>query len=204
MKKILLFGLIIPALCWALIGISCFDAPRDNVNDPKADNFTGSDLFLFSTASEADGAIGTRDDIDTLCINRRIALDSDLPSDHVKAFIGMDSPDAINDMPANYGLPTWVQIKGPTGSIIANNWADLLDGTIMQSLQAAGVSSVNWWSGADYNGDTDTSLNCNNWVSGTNPGVVGDITAINSSWIYGPQPNCGTSGYVVLCICWND
>jgi hypothetical protein len=204
MKKILFSGLMILAMGWVLTGTSCFfDAARDNSNDPKADNFSGSDLFLFSTAL-VDGLRGKRAGLDTLCANRRSSNYPGLPSDNVHAFISVDNNDEIRDMPTKFGLPTYVPIKGPTDSVIADNWADVLDGSIDQTLQNAGIATTGWWSGSFSDGSIAPN-NCLSWDSGTDTGRIGYVGMTDGNWINSnSNDNCGNVNSVVLCISWNE
>ncbi|TAL30195.1 MAG: hypothetical protein EPN93_20440 [Spirochaetes bacterium] len=205
MKKLILMGLIIPAMCYALAGISCFDAPRDNMFDPKADNFSGSDLFLFSTAPVNNGAQGGRAGLDTLCASTRNTSYTELPSDNVHAFISVGLDDEIRDMPVKYSLPTYLPIKSHTGLVIADNWADLFDGSIDQTLEDAEIASTGWWSGSLVDGSS-SGATCNGWIANaTLNGQVGYIgVKDNDDWINAAINTCDVATNVVLCISWND
>jgi hypothetical protein len=79
---------------------------------------------------------------------------------NVRAFISVDGSDAIQYMPSNYVIPSNVEIHGPTGKRIGQNWADLLDGSIERTMADADVeSSYNYWTGASSNGGS-SDVNC--------------------------------------------
>jgi hypothetical protein len=208
MKKILLFGLIIPAMCWALAAISCFDAPRDNLNDPKADNYSKGGLYMFSTAPQGDNSFKGRSGYlavpgaDELCTNTRASSYPELPSGNVHAFLSIESGDTIADMPTKFGVPTNKPIQSASEIAIANDWADLLDGTIDVTLSDAGISSIGWWSGATSSGGLHT-YNCENWMGSANWGEVGYSGMTDSNWISANNIMCTDTTYVVLCLCWN-
>jgi hypothetical protein len=100
------------------------------------------------------------------------------------AFIAYSATDNIANMPSNYGIPTNLPIRSTTGTLIASNWADMLDGTIATTLTSAGVYSGpgGWWSGAEdeFGGSIDgVTQDCNEWTSIAN--FVGGNRGINSS-----------------------
>ena|GEM_PF-3193082 len=90
------------------------------------------------------GNLGDRAATDALCAGSR-------PAGYTRhrAFIGHSTADSIANMPTNYGISTAAPIKSATGIAIANNWADLVDGNIANTLNAAGIVSTPpaWWSG---------------------------------------------------------
>jgi hypothetical protein len=150
-----------------------------------------------------------RDDIDALC-NLGKMKSSTPPCLYTRAFISVSAGDDIASMPKNYGVPTDKIIISTTNIKIADNWFDLLDGTIDETLNKAGVANNFWWSGSDVNGGypdfksmASTSTNCANWTDGTNSswGNEGATNKTDSSWIYDGYIVCNNSLHV-LCICW--
>ena len=45
-----------------------------------------------------------------------------------------------------------LNIKSSSGKLIAENWSDLLDGSIYMSFQSAGVALDGWWSFSNNDG----------------------------------------------------
>jgi hypothetical protein len=141
--------------------------------------------------SSSDGNIGgSRSTVDANC-------SANLPSGYTRynAFLSFSDTDDIYGL-SSYGIPTNVPVKSTTGNTIANNWADMFDGTIAMSLSAAGVTTSDWWSGVEQDGRAlTTSANCFTWsdnsASPTNNGNVGSatITTLDSvagtSWLKG-------------------
>ncbi len=102
-------------------------------------------LILYEeSAAHHNGKLGGRTGADGLCqasANRPAGYTS------YRAFISVDADDEIRDMPGNYRVPTNVPIQSLNGTVIANDWADLLDGSITVTLETAGVlTDWLWWS----------------------------------------------------------
>lgn len=133
------------------------------------------------------GATG-REGADNLCKN---ATNKPAGFSNYRAFISVDANDEIRDMPANYGVPINTPIKGTTGgTTIANDWADLLDGTILTSLSSAGVASASYWrSGSLADGSIGTGT-CSGWTSSsiTESAEEGLPSATNGTWLDDGSP----------------
>ena len=183
--------------------VSCyFDAARDNPNDPESGDIQQNDIFLFSTSEQGDGSFTGRSGANTLCRNRRNEIFPKLPSNNVYAFISINSSDHISNMDSNYLVPINKAIKGPTGIVIANDWNDLLDGSILETLSNASITSISWWSASNSDGSLHDA-NCTNFDGTAGQGRVGYATIKNEPWITGFTVNCTETNHVVLCICWN-
>lgn len=158
-------------------------------------------IVLYSEGNLYSGMIstGTRMSLDSLCQNSSNKPDN-FPN--YTAFISF-SGDNISGFTGTYSVPSDAQIKSKTNQGIADNWADLLDGSIQQTLSATGVLSSpgdQWWSGSDsFGGDTvDT---CTNWTTNaTMAGTFGQADKTDSNWIDNYlTTNCGDNKYL-LCI----
>jgi hypothetical protein len=160
-------------------------------------------MYLYD-AGGTSGAIGGRSGADILC-HQAAVWASGLPSDATnRAFISVNATDEIRDMPAAYGVPTNRKIVGPSGIKIADNWADLLDGSIDTSLEAAGVTTASfWYSGSNPDGSL-ASEHCSGWTEGGSPhqGWYGRPPDVNDWWISRGPAVCGASSYTVLCVAW--
>lgn len=159
-------------------------------------------MYLYDSGGTS-GAIGGRSGADILCY--QAAGSSGLPDDATnRAFISVSANDEIRDLPSNYGVPTDRKIVGPTGIKVADNWADLLDGSIDNSLQAAEVTSADfWYSGSNADGSL-AAEHCSGWTEGSHPnqGWYGRPIQANDWWISRGPAACGSSNYTVLCVAW--
>ena len=105
---------------------------------------------------------------------------------HYRGFISISDTDEIRDMPDNYGVPTDVRIVGPGESKIADNWADLLDGSIDGAFYKKVTNSYYWWSGSDQYGALNTSSgNCSGFTSSSSSvtGAKGNTNKYYGEWI---------------------
>jgi hypothetical protein len=103
------------------------DAGSDAGEDAGQDSGPDPAVYLFASPGQV-GAIGGRSGADGRCTAAAPALS--LPIAHTAAFISVTDSDEIRDMPSLYSVPTSLPILGPTGVRIADDWADLLDGSI--------------------------------------------------------------------------
>lgn len=160
-------------------------------------------LYIYDGGTKA-GAIGGRAGADVMCYQ---AAESNphIPSGVMtRALISVNASDEIRDMPAKYGVPTDREVVGPTGTKIVDNWADLLDGNLDQSLLLAGVTSATnfWYSGSNWNGSV-TAHTCSGWTStAAADGWYGLTNQSDSDWIDISAATCGASTYHVLCLAW--
>jgi hypothetical protein len=176
---------------------------------------TASNTIYLYSAGQYTGNLTTptsasaREDIDGLC-KTKTAKTALPPCLYTRAFISVSAGDDIASMPKNYGVPTDKIIISTTNIKIADNWFDLLDGTIDETLSKAGVANNFWWSGSDVNGSypdfksaAAVSTNCADWTDGTNAssGNDGATNKTDATWLYEGYSNCNNSLHV-LCICW--
>ncbi|MGE5550639.1 MAG: hypothetical protein ACM3ZC_08920 [Bacteroidota bacterium] len=115
------------------------------------------------------------------------------------AFISISAADCIANMPANYGFPTNIPIVSATDTtkVIADNWADLLDGTIDLTLNEAfgWTGPYGWWSGSKADGTYDTA-NTGGWTSYTY-GMTGRTDVTTDAWIYNDGSPGANNHYVL-------
>lgn len=124
------------------------------------------------------------------------------------ALISVSAADEIRDMPALYGVPTNRAFVGPGGKQLADNWADLLDGNVDQSLSAADVSNAQFWiSGSNPDGSVRST--CNGWTTSEFnqqvTGTYGYPASSNSLWITITDGDvyCSASQYNVICLAYD-
>ncbi len=168
----------------------------------KVGNTCVRPLYLVS-AGPAQGVVGgTRATMNSRCASAVNASYSGLGTSASVGFISISSSDQIAGLPATQGVPTGRPILGPGGAVIADSWADLLDGSIKISLETAGVTSNYWFSGSLSTGAVANST-CSGWsVIGGNDGQYGTPTATDATWIATHYSGyCGGS-YHYLCLTW--
>lgn len=156
-------------------------------------------LVLYDSGSTSTGNLVDRASADAFCaIN--------LPSgfSNYLAFIGFSAADNISNMPSNYGISTSVPIQSTSNVVIANNWADLLDGSILTTLASAGVVSNYWWSGVETDGTSvdGVTADCTDWTDSTNvvAGYYGDYQFADGRWIKGAAGGACNQMLAILCI----
>jgi hypothetical protein len=153
------------------------------------------------SAGAHNGNLGGRAGADATCTN---AADKPTGYSHYHALLSVNADDEIRDMPANYGVPTSMPIYSPNRTLIANTWADLLDGSISTTLSDAGVAPPNklWWSGSQSDGSLLNFYECGGWLtsSTSQPGGVGLTFRSDSIWISGYHATCADSETLLLCL----
>ncbi len=139
-----------------------------------------ADILMYN-AGPHNGNLGGRASADALCASSQ-------PSRYAqaRAFLSVDGTDEIRDMPANYKIPSDESIVGTTDVLIANNWNELLTGSLRTSLgvAVAGMKGASWWSGSTAAGALN-SENCSGWSTdaGEQFGGVGLGDHTTSWWI---------------------
>ena len=164
------------------------------------------DSIYMITTEKVKGDFAGRNGADKLCSETKINTYSHLPGKSTSAFISIDNSDYIAQMTSMYTIPDNYKILGPTDIIIADNWSDLLDGSIINSLISANVSTeTGWWSGSNSDGSYDSSVdNCKGWTSTRRPkakATAGSQDSDGTDWIKLNSPNCSASRHV-LCVTW--
>lgn len=177
-------------------------------NNDSNTSYTPTKIVMYKTQITYQGNLDSNNDgnsrpeVDQIC-------KLDLPSQYnylknIRGFLSISTVDQISDYPTNKGVPTNLPIVGPTDILIAYNWADLLDGTIQNTLDTAigGFSSIYvWWSGA--NSDGSVRETCTGWQEGISGfiGGSGNVNATDFTWIQWSVTSCGDYKWL-LCIGW--
>lgn len=151
------------------------------------------------------GSIGGRSGTDALCNQAAQSIPEITGSATTRALISVSATDEIRDLPSNYGVPIDRPITSLYGVAIADNWSDLLDGTIDQSLVAAGAlaSGIFWYSGSLDNASAATTT-CSGWTDGSTilGGRYGNSATTDGRWINTGNATCGLPLYHVLSLAW--
>lgn len=171
-----------------------------------ASGTAGSDAVYMVSAGGYKGNLGGRLGADKICRDYINTAYSSLPVRNVRAFLSIDAVDQIADFPTNFGVPAGVAVKGPPGTVIADDWADLLDNSIDIDLFSAGVLSASddkWWSGSSSDGSVAVDT-CSGFTYGdtaSQSGVTGIGNASDGYWIYNELSTCSGNRFL-LCIGW--
>ena len=151
------------------------------------------------------GAIGGRSGADVLCGQAALSASGIPISATTRALISVSADDQISDFPARYGVPTDRQITGPNWEVIADDWSDLLDGSIDQALNSAGAhTATNFWYTGSLDDGTVASTTCSGWTNGSDlfDGHYGRNYNTDGRWISTGNATCGAVSYHVLCLAW--
>jgi hypothetical protein len=162
-------------------------------------------IYMYSPSGTLQGGltaetdpVKARNDIDSKCAFIPVAG----PTNY-RAFISISLTDVIKDFPTLYSIQDDWPVRSTTSFRIAWNWADMLDDSINETLNGAGVSSAAWWSGSNSDGSFDTGANCDGWTnsSGSFNGRTGDPGTKDKEWIDNSNAACSTP-QKILCIAW--
>ena len=157
-------------------------------------------LYVFATAGTYTGALGNREEANSLCSSELTGQNSAAACDRTVALVSVSESDSIANLPALSDLPRELPLKSINGTILAHSWAELMDGTLQSSLLDADIDAGTWWSGADHQGNTRD--NCDGWTSrsGNASGRYGGGTATDQDWINKGSSPCDRERHV-LCLC---
>lgn len=158
-------------------------------------------IYVFNAGGSMGGDLGGRAGLDSVCSAKKSASFASLSCSNVVAFLSVSANDEIRDFPTTVGLPVSGPIVSATSSLtIAENFADLLDGSVARSMVGAGVVGGGvYWTGANADGSLAAD-NCTGWT-GVGNGVTGDSAASDATWLDNGSGACGAAIYW-LCLCW--
>jgi len=155
-------------------------------------------LYLFATPA-TDGLIegGGMDAADAYCASSKPPSLS--CKGGVKAFLNGQTRVAYN-LPDSFSFSKDLPIYNPDKTRkIADDWADLIDGSIDVSIGDAGITSTGYWTGGD---GTNYCKITSEWDSTANAGCLGDPTATSGFWFASGTDNC-VQTHPALCLCWD-
>ena len=107
-------------------------------------------------------------------------------------------------MPSNYGVTTNNRIRSAGGITMANNWADLLDGSIANDINTLFAGSFgSQYTGCDSTntGAIDAARNCNGFTDGSGGtlGTAAQPAATGATWMGTGFGSCSNS-FGLLCL----
>ena len=162
-----------------------------------------SAVALFTTGNLVGSSLGNRATTTASCTAAKpVSLDC---SGGIVALLSYSGGDTIANLPTNHGLPAGLPLAGPTGILMANNWADAMSAGVtprVNSPLSAGVTPTATvvWTGATGSGGLD--VNCTDWTT-AGTGSNGAPSATNFGWLdatAGPISCVGARR--VMCACW--
>lgn len=149
----------------------------------------GCARFAFVTGTLTDGNIGGIEGANSMC--QTLATDAGLPGTYL-AWLSSDAGGSPADNFTQEGGP-WVLVDG---SVVANDWDDLTDGSIGTAIDltatgdpapesvgnGCGINAV--WTNTAANGTMSSAdSDCSDWtMANTDPSVWGSWTQTNSGW----------------------
>lgn len=155
------------------------DGCEANMPPPPKMIFLSKAMVLVSTMGGLPGA-------DALCDQYGQAIGA--PPGIFKAWLG----DSINSPEMRLTHSTGPYLR-PDGLPVANNWDDLVDGTLLnppevtEDMQVLPMADA--WTGADPSGKS-VGPNCGEWISGgTQTGITGRAGDKTGGWTYAATPS---------------
>jgi hypothetical protein len=153
-------------------------------------------VFVSSTTTTA--AMGGVDGGDSIC--RSLAVAQGFSGDF-RAWLSAASRTSTGTRFVQSTTPYYLRthVQGTTTNIVANNWADLTDGTLQTpitvtesgaSIGTSGTCDV--YSNTTISGNYISTSNCSDFTSVSgNTAQLGDSSATNSNWT--TNPSCGNT-----------
>ena len=143
--------------------------------------FRRASAFVFVTSTTHTGNLGGLAGADAIC--NSLAVTAGLPGEYM-AWLATTSASAplftFDQAPGAYLLTT--------GELVANNWADLVDGAINTAIDTDELGGShgfnNVWTNVDTDGSHTSGAACNDWTNGTDTynGGAGNSGNKNSLW----------------------
>jgi len=163
--------------------------------------------FIYTTNTNHTGNLGGRAGADNIC-----NLNAHRPAVCTRgwAFMSMNADDEIRDfpttlpgrtgMPMALGAPWYSRTGTHAGVRIANDWAGLLSGTILNRIDAGGGAS-RYWTHSHATGEVwHNACHGSTSVAGTGWAGIGRGEFSNPSWLLHETGSCGMN-ISVLCAC---
>jgi hypothetical protein len=124
-------------------------------------------VVIFGTSGLTKGDFGTRAAADALCT---ASTTKPAGFTNVAALVSIAANDSIAGRQSFSSLDTNKSIQSEAGIVVANNWADLLDGVLPTTLANASVTFGNEYvfTASDTAGNYLPAQSCNGWTHNTN------------------------------------
>ena len=175
--------------------------PQGTIVDNTASCFGPTKILIYMAPSTYNGNLGGRAGADAKC-----DLGDTLGCFVNRAFISISTDDNVLSMPSNYGygfspyLPIyWYNRSSGLITLMANDWSDLLDGSILSTQVAGtGVSTEVWSNTLSDGWQADDS--CLNWSSTDYYGATGRGDSTDDTWLNLTSYYCETY-HALRCLC---
>ena len=171
------------------------DAPSNSDSSPPDAMITSYRVFI-STAS-FNGNLGGLTGADQKC---QTAADARGFGGLWRAYLSTTTTHARDRIPSN---GRFVRVSG---TVIANDRDDLLDGTLVAPIlhdeTGTELTPNRAWTGSSSNGTLRSGANCNDWTLGTTttvPGLIGDASVANAQWTDLQNSGCGGTQRLFCC-----
>ncbi|NTW26983.1 MAG: hypothetical protein HGA36_01530 [Candidatus Moranbacteria bacterium] len=168
-------------------------------------NVCGHVTIVWLTTTTTSGALGGRSGADAIC-----AADAGRPdATNIKAFLSASPTDTIASMAGtSYPAATpifWYKKTPVTFTLLANNWADMLDGSIINAGSATGFISSYIYSFSTSTGTLAGSIcgtyNCSCGTASAGNGYTFNNANTDASWIATIKTNsCVQTSSKIMCI----
>ena len=184
-----------------VIGAYVIDWIAPSTNSPKGEQ---PRILIYMSPDSYNGNLGGRSGADAKC-DLALILGCKIN----RAFLSVNADDEIRDMPGNYGFKTnipiyWYNRSSKTTTKLANNWIDMLDGTIL-STQTVGTGYLAIAkTGSNWDGAL-AGCSCNGWTDETNSfcSTYGDSKYSTNEWITAWYASCKNQS-THRCLCQVD
>ncbi|MDD5638208.1 MAG: hypothetical protein PHD84_10415 [Atribacterota bacterium] len=176
---------------------------KDQDCDGVLNNGDFAEYYLFTTTETYTGYLGYRSGADSKC-NSAASKPADC-SGNAYAFIGTSASYEIRDMPSFRSIRTDLAWKFKQGSstavAAANNWADLLDGSVSNTPSSGGLST-GYWTFSSSNGAWISASSCAGagTSSESSNGEYGSNNVTTSGWLQSSTATCNTY-HPIICFC---
>ncbi|MCB1165151.1 MAG: hypothetical protein KDK33_03290 [Leptospiraceae bacterium] len=176
----------------------------DSSNGVSTPTGTGTtSIHLFASNALHPGNWGNRSTSSFACSSERTTYYTSLACSNDLALLSYPG-DPMSGATGTHGVPAGVPILSETDAVIDTSMAALFDGSIAQSLNAAGVTTIGtrYWTGTLQDGSVATD-HCNGWTDGT-PGFSGTAglrTSTNNTWTNSEIVTCDNTRHYI-CLCW--
>lgn len=177
-----------------------------------------STIYMFSDGNGDSGRNGNmsgRSGVDAVCVARKNAAYSNLNCSNIRAFLSVSSSDSISAMPSNYQVPENARIVTPNGTLVATNWADLLDGSlsVTGNMRVSGLfedvtaDPPFFWTGTNSDSGNASVTHCANWTTSA-AGTGSALSADSNSFTSDNTQNCNLptdfvgDAMSLLCLCY--
>lgn len=167
------------------------DAAADSGSDAAVDagpDASAIEKRMFVTEARQNADYGGIEGADQLCATEAAAAEL---SGEYKAWLSTIASSVVDRLVRHNGPYVLVD-----GTRIANNWRDLIDGSIFTPINLdanGGVHNSDVWTGTLANGTSNLNDDCEGFTSGSGgTGQCGSSPSTDEAWTENIEPGCAT------------